>query len=125
MENTLKELINNKGNLKIIGVTGSFGKTSTIKILSDYLRKIGKRCVVYSSLGIDAFGCDEDEEVEIAIYNLHSVINAFKRAYEIKADFLIFEVNEKTIDKGYLEDIPFDIRAITNLYPRHKTLEYT
>ena len=125
MENTLKELINNKGNLKIIGVTGSFGKTSTIKILSDYLRKIGKRCVVYSSLGIDAFGCEEDDEVEIAIYNLKSVINAFKKAYEIKADFLILEVNEKTLDKGYLKDIPFDIRAITNLYPRHNTLEYT
>lgn len=99
MENSLKELINNKGNLKIIGVTGSFGKTSTIKILSDYLRKIGKRCVVYSSLGIDAFGCEEDDEVEIAIYNLQSVINAFKKAYEIIADFLILEVNEKNLIK--------------------------
>lgn len=125
MENTINELMKIKGQLKIIGVTGSFGKTSTIKILSEYLKKIGKKCLAYSSLGIAFPGYKEDEEVEIAIYNGQTVIEAIKYAYYTKAEYLIFEVNEKTLEKGYLKDVIFDIRVITNLYPRHNTLEYT
>lgn len=38
---------------------------------------------------------------------------------------MILEINERTIEKGYIEGIPFSIRALTNIVPKHNTLSYT
>ena len=51
--------------------------------------------------------------------------NALNGAIKYGADYLIIEVNERTIEKGYVKNIPFDIRAITNIIPSHNTLLYT
>ena len=114
-------------NLKIIGITGSYGKTTTAYIVHEYLKLIGKRSVLYSSAGIDSplSNYDSSDEVEIPIFDSSSLINALNGAIKYKADNLIIEVNERTIEKGYLHNIPFSIKAITNLYPCHNTLQYT
>ncbi len=114
-------------NLKIIGITGSNGKTTTAKIVHEYLKLKGKESILFSSAGIDSplSNNSKNEEVEIPIYNETSVINALNGAIKDGADYLIIEVNERTLKKGYVKDIPFDIRAITNIVPKHNTLQYT
>jgi UDP-N-acetylmuramoyl-L-alanyl-D-glutamate--2,6-diaminopimelate ligase len=67
----------------------------------------------------------KDDEVEIPIYNESAEANALNGAIKYGADYLIIEVNERTIEKGYVKNIPFDIRAITNIVPSHNTLLYT
>lgn len=114
-------------NLKIIGITGSNGKTTTAKLVHEYLKLKGKESVLFSSAGIDSpLSCyNKTDEVEIPIYNESSVINALNGAIKLGADYLIIEVNERTISKGYVKDIPFAVRAITNLVQKHNTLSYS
>lgn len=114
-------------DLKIIGVTGSAGKTTTIKIVNEYLKAIGKKTVLFASCGIDIpnSNYNPNSEVEVPLYNESSVLNALLSAINSDADYLLLEVNERTIHKGLVKDIPFNIRAITSLIPRHNTLEYT
>lgn len=50
-DSLLQERINNK-KLKIIGITGSRGKSSTAYILFKYLKSINIRVSMYSSIGI-------------------------------------------------------------------------
>lgn len=114
-------------NLKIIGITGSNGKTTTAKLVHEYLKLKGKESILFSSAGIDSPLSNNSsiDEVEIPIYNETSVINALNGAIKDGADYLIIEVNERTLAKGYVKDIPFDVRAITNVVPMHNTLLYT
>lgn len=114
-------------NLKIIGITGSNGKTTTALIVYEYLKSIGLKSVLFASCGIDLeiSNYDKNSEVDIPIFNETSLINAIDGAIKERADYLILEINERTIEKGYIEGIPFSIRALTNIVPKHNTLSYT
>lgn len=114
-------------NLKIIGITGSNGKTTTALIVHEYLKSIGLKSVLFASCGIDLeiSNYDKNSEVNIPIFNETSLINAIDGAIKERADYLILEINERTIEKGYIEGIPFSIRALTNIVPKHNTLSYT
>ena len=113
--------------LKIIGVTGSTGKTTTIKIVNEYLKELGKKTVLFASCGIDIpnSNYNPNSEVEVPLYNESSVLNALLATINTGADYLLLEVNERTIKKGLVKDIPFNVRAITSIIPRHNTLEYS
>lgn len=63
--------MSNNKDFKIIGITGSYGKTTTIKIVNEYLKAKGKRSVLFASCGIDLpnSNYDKDDEIEVPIYN--------------------------------------------------------
>ena len=65
-------------NLKIIGITGSNGKTTTALIVHEYLKSIGLKSVLFASCGIDLeiSNYDKNSEVDIPIFNETSLINA-------------------------------------------------
>lgn len=119
--------MSNNKDFKIIGITGSYGKTTTIKIVNEYLKAKGKRSVLFASCGIDLpnSNYDKDDEIEVPIYNEKSLNKAINGAINYKADYLLLEINERTIAKGYVKDVPFYIRALTNIVPLHNTFEYT
>ena len=119
--------MSNNKDFKIIGITGSYGKTTTIKIVNEYLKAKGKRSVLFASCGIDLpnSNYDKDDEIEVPIYNEKSLNKAINGARNCNADYLLLEINERTIAKGYVKDVPFYIRALTNIVPLHNTFEYT
>ena len=119
--------MSNNKDFKIIGITGSYGKTTTIKIVHEYLKAKGKRSVLFASCGIDLpnSNYDKDDEIEVPIYNEKSLNKAINGARNCNADYLLLEINERTIAKGYVKDVPFYIRALTNIVPLHNTFEYT
>ena len=103
--------------MQIIGITGSFGKSSLCYILSSYLKYIGKKVVTYSSIEIDSPRSNKTvhQAVEMAIKNKKDVDDAIKEASNYKADFLILEINEEIINEGIIDDIPFTYRVLTNI----------
>lgn len=113
--------------IKIIGITGSCGKTTTIKIVHEYLKAIGKKSVLFASCGIDlpTKNYNPSDEIEIPIYNEKSLKSALKGALLCESEYLLLEINERTIEKGYVKDVPFYIRALTNIIPYHNTFDYT
>ena len=119
--------MSNNKDFKIIGITGSYGKTTTIKIVNEYLKAKGKRSVLFASCGIDLpnSNYEKDDEIEVPIYNEKSLNKAINGARNCNADYLLLEINERTIAKGYVKDVPFYIRALTNIVPLHNTFEYS
>ena len=102
--------------MEIIGITGSFGKSSLCYILSSYLKHIGKKVVSYSSIEIDSPKSNKvtHQSQEIVIKNKEVLDSAIKEAKEYNADFLILEINEEIIGKGIIDDVPFTYRVLTN-----------
>lgn len=117
----------NTDNLKIIGITGSAGKSTTALIVHEYLKMLGYKSVLYSSAKIDspASIINPDEACEISFNSEEELLDIIEEVEAYGADFLILEVNESTIEKGITKEIPFAVRALTNLNPKHNLERYS
>ncbi|MDL2292472.1 hypothetical protein LJC17_02650 [Acholeplasma sp. OttesenSCG-928-E16] len=115
-----------KSNLKIIGITGSRGKSTVAYLTHQYLKEKGYKSILYSSIMIDSkiSYISSDEAVENPLRDERMLLDALTDAIEYDADFLILEVNEAAIKKGLTKNIPFDLRMITNIYPKHNIILY-
>jgi UDP-N-acetylmuramoyl-L-alanyl-D-glutamate--2,6-diaminopimelate ligase len=107
--------------LQIIGITGSKGKSTTAYLVHQYLKSQGYRSILYSSIEIDSPTSynAKKEAVENPLRDEKMLLNAIIQAEAYEADYLILEVNERSIARGYTKDIPFSIRLITNIIPTH------
>lgn len=117
----------NNNDLKIIGVTGSKGKSTVCYLLHEYLKEKGFRSVLYSSVKIDSpiSLINPNESSELSFNSEEELLDLIESVERYNADYLVLEVNENTIAKGLTKDIPFDVRVLTNLNPKHNLEMYS
>lgn len=112
-------------NLKIIGVTGSKGKSTVCYLLHNTLKERGKKSVLYSSIEIDSpLSYNLKGAVENPLRDKEMLLNAINEAIESKAEYLILEVNERAIKNNIIEDLDFDIKVVTNIHEKHNNYLY-
>ena len=118
---------NRKEEIKIIGITGSSGKTTVANIIHEYLKRLGKKSVLYSSAKIDspATIIRPDEACEITFNSEDDVLEIIEEVEAYGAEYLVLEVNETAIEKGLTKDIPFDVRVLTNFNALHNEDQYS
>lgn len=117
----------NTDNLKVIGITGSVGKSTTAVIVHEYLKSLGYKSVLYSTAKIDspASIIKPDEACEISFNTEEELLNIIEETEAYGADYLVLEINDSTIEKGLIKEIPFTVRALTTLNPTHNLEHYT
>jgi len=96
-------LLRRFGNIKVIGITGSTGKTTTTEILASILKRAGK--TIWSAEGVDP------------VYNIpNTILKA-----NLKTKFLILEMSVEYINEMdfYLWLAKPDIGVITNIATTH------
>ncbi len=113
--------------IKIIGITGSTGKSTTAFLVHEYLKSLGYKSVLYSSAMVDspASHIMKNEAFEVAVSSEESLLSIMEEAESYGAEYLVLEVNESTLEKGILQDVPFTVRALTNINPYHNEEQYT
>ena len=113
--------------LKIIGITGSRGKSTTALMIHNYLKYIGYKSTLYSSVMVEspASHLKKNEAYEVAVRDVESLISIIGEVEAYGAEYLVLEVNESTLEKGFLKDVPFDVRVLTNLNSKHNLEQYT
>lgn len=112
-------------NLKLIGVTGTNGKTTTCYLTYQILNKLGiKTCY------IGTIGCYIEKEI-IELSNttpdILELYNLLLKAQEKKCQIVVMEVSSHSIAMERIKGLNFDVCAFTNLtqdhLDYHKTME--
>lgn len=116
-----------KKELKIIGITGSSGKTTTAYILHKYLKNKGYKSILYCSASIDSplTNFKKNEPCEVPVRNEETLTRIIKEAELYNADYLILEINESVLGKDFLKNLKFKIKVLTNLNPKHNLEQYS
>lgn len=104
-------------DLKIVGVTGTNGKTTITNTIADVLRVAGKKVGVIGTLGAKI---DKDfEETGFTTpdpYILHSLFAKMKNAGK---EFVIMECSAHALELNKLDGINFEVGVLTNITEDH------
>jgi len=114
--------------LKLIGVTGTNGKTTVVHIIKQLLAKMGEKC---GSIGTT--GCDTGNKVYESDKDIPTtpppmqMYRYFREMVENKVKYCVMEVSSQALSQCRLADETFVCSAFTNLTPDHldwhKTME--
>lgn len=114
----LKDILKIDKNIKIVGITGTNGKTTTANIIASSLQNLGFGVVLCGTRG--AFLNDKriDEKGLTTSCNL-KIFDYLKTASENKCKFLVMEVSSHAIAQNRIDGVDFAIKIFTNLSQDH------
>ncbi|MFC1644958.1 UDP-N-acetylmuramoyl-L-alanyl-D-glutamate--2,6-diaminopimelate ligase [Patescibacteria group bacterium] len=113
--------------IKVIGITGTDGKTTTVQMISKILEEAGKKVSVASTIN---FKVGEREWVNKTKFTTLSAWNVQKFISEAVGEgceYLILETSSHSLDQFRVCGVDYDIAVITNVTREHldyhKTME--
>ena len=109
-----------KGDLKLIGVTGTNGKTTVSTLFYNSIRAMGISCGLISTVVIKVN--EEEFPSELTTPDIFTTYRFLKKMKENGCEICIMEVSSHAIDQGRVEGLKFDVAAFTNL--SHDHLDY-
>ncbi len=112
--------------IKIVGITGTNGKTTTASAIYSFLLDLGYKAAMQGTRGFFM----NDTIVEGKSLTTPSVLNTYKHIYqavEAGCDFFIMEVSSHAIVQKRVEGLNFALKILTNItrdhLDFHKTIE--
>lgn len=112
--------------LKVVGITGTNGKTTTNWILYHLLNEIAGGALRIGTLGNECMG-REREEGTLTSPDPISIHRLLKRAVDAGARSCVMETSSHALDQARVEHVQFDVGVFTNLtrdhLDYHKTFE--
>ena len=111
---------NPQDKLKIVGVTGTNGKTSTSMILYKALNKLGKKCMYIGTLGV--YDNDYFLNTNNTTPDCEILAQEFYKAVKRKTKYVAMEVSSHSISMNRISNISFTGAVFTNL--THEHLDY-
>jgi UDP-N-acetylmuramoyl-L-alanyl-D-glutamate--2,6-diaminopimelate ligase len=100
---------------KIIGITGTNGKTTTAFLIGFILDKLGYRVGVQGTEGFYINSKQIDEKT----LTTPSILTTISHLYKYKLDFLVMEVSSHAISQKRIEGLNFDCKIFTNISQDH------
>ncbi len=110
--------------LRVVGVTGTNGKTSTVLLIAQALREANKKPAVIGTLGVSYPPKRISKSYEFMERGLTSpepilLHRIFRDAVEKSCDYAIMEASSHAIALKRLNNIPFAVKLFTNLTQDH------
>lgn len=103
--------------MKIIGVTGTNGKTTTTHVIKNILESAGHRVGLIGTLGV-YFG-NTFYEPTLTTPDPLELHKIFKEMYSYGIDYVVMEVSAHAIDLKKVDDVFFEVGVFTNLTQDH------
>jgi len=103
--------------LRVVGVTGTNGKTSTVQLLAQALHRAGHGVATIGTLGAGLYGAvQEGERTTPDVITVHRLLAEFRDA---GASHVAMEVSSHALDQGRVDAVGFELAVFTNLTRDH------
>lgn len=113
-----KKLLKIDENIKIIGITGTNGKTTTAAAIYSILLDLGFKCGLCGTRG--AFINDEQiDEKSLTTSPILKTLEYLQLATQKKCDFFIMEVSSHALVQNRIEGLNFASKIFTNITQDH------
>jgi UDP-N-acetylmuramoyl-L-alanyl-D-glutamate--2,6-diaminopimelate ligase len=110
---------NPAGKLKVIGVTGTKGKTTTCFIVYHILTKLGKKVGLVTSITAKIGNKEVDTGFHVTSPDVISLHKFLKEMSDAGCEYAVIEVSSHGIDQKRIAGVKFDIGVLTNIAPEH------
>lgn len=108
--------------IRVVGVTGTDGKTTTVNMIYQILKDAGKRVSMISTINAVIAGKSYDTGFHVTNPSSKDVQKFLKQAVEAGDEFMVLEVTSHGLSQFRVWGINFEIGVITNV--THEHLDY-
>ncbi len=113
--------------LKVIGITGTNGKTTTTTLVGNLLETAGKKVAVASTIATRVNGAGKVNVSKFTTASPWAVQKFLKQALDEKCEYVVLEVSSHALDQYRVWGITFEGAVVTNVTREHldyhKTIE--
>lgn len=113
-----KQMLNIDKNIKIIGITGTNGKTTVSTLLYELLLKLGYKCTLCGTRGVFINGKNLASK-SLTTPPILALLSFLQQSSLEKNDFFIMEVSSHAIVQDRIEGVNFFAKIFTNLSQDH------
>jgi len=104
--------------LKIVGVTGTNGKTTTTAAIYSFLLDLGENPALQGTRGLFA-GDERIEEKSMTTPSIFETLHNMKQALDKGCNYFIMEVSSHAIHQNRIEGLNFALKVHTNVTSDH------
>ncbi len=113
--------------IKVIGVTGTNGKTTTVQIITKILEEAGFKVAMASTINFKLNGKEEVNKTKFTTLSAFAVQKFIMDAVLGGHDFVVLETSSHSLDQYRVWGVEYDTAVITNVTREHldyhKTIE--
>lgn len=105
--------------MKLIGVTGTDGKTTTVNLIYHILKVAGHKVSMISSINAVIDNKAYDTGFHVTTPTAFALQKFLRKARRAKSEYFILEVTSHAIDQNRIFGVPFEVGVLTNITNEH------
>lgn len=112
-------------HLKVIAVTGTNGKTTTVNYLNEILKEAGYKTAMFSTALIEVAGKTTLNELNATVASTQRMQEFFRDAKKADVDYVVLEITSHALHQHKLDTVPIEVAVMTNLTQDHLDYHHT
>jgi len=105
--------------LKVIGVTGTNGKTTTVQMIAKILDEAGKKTAVASTINFKIGKREWANDTKLTTFSSWRLQKFLRQAVQAGCEYAVIEVTSHALDQNRVWGINFLVAVITNVTREH------
>lgn len=116
---------NPASSLKVIAVTGTNGKTTTINYINEILKEAGHKTAMFSTALIEIGGNTQLNDLNATVGTTERMQEFFRDAKKAEVDYVVLEITSHALQQHKLDGVPIEVAVMTNLTQDHLDYHHT